>query len=72
MILPSSPAAVGVFEGATVVVLSAYGVPASAALSYAIVLHALNVVPLLAVAVALAVSRRFRMRTQLPQPTFEP
>lgn len=42
MILPSSPAAVGVFEAATVAALSAYAVPDSVALSYALVLHALN------------------------------
>jgi uncharacterized protein (TIRG00374 family) len=45
MILPSSPAAVGVFEGATVLALSAYDVEQSAALSCALVLHALNVLP---------------------------
>jgi hypothetical protein len=45
MILPSSPAAVGVFEGATVVCLGAYGIGESQALSYALVLHALNVLP---------------------------
>lgn len=50
MILPSSPAALGVFEGATVVVLGAYGVGASQALSYALVLHALNFLPFLVLA----------------------
>lgn len=49
MILPSSPAAVGVFEAATVLALTAYGVEESAALSYALVLHALNFVPFLVV-----------------------
>jgi uncharacterized protein (TIRG00374 family) len=58
MILPSSPAALGVFEGATVVVLAAYGVDESEALSYALVLHALNVLPLLAVALAVVLYRR--------------
>jgi uncharacterized membrane protein YbhN (UPF0104 family) len=48
-IVPSSPAAVGVFEAAVVVSLSAYGVSSSTALSYAVVLHALNVVPLVVV-----------------------
>jgi glycosyltransferase 2 family protein len=47
LILPSSPAALGVFEGATVIVLSAYGVSDSRALSYALVLHALNLLPFL-------------------------
>ena len=60
MILPSSPAAVGVFEGATVVVLTAYGVGDSVALSYAFVLHLLNVLPLFVVAAALLLVRRLR------------
>ena len=63
MILPSSPAALGVFEGATVVVLAAYGVDKSEALSYALVLHALNVLPLLVVAAAILAVRRARGRT---------
>ena len=45
MILPSSPGALGVFEGATVVALGAYGVPDATALSFALVLHMLNFVP---------------------------
>jgi uncharacterized membrane protein YbhN (UPF0104 family) len=47
LILPSSPAAVGVFEAATVVALSAFGVSTSTALSAALVLHLLNFVPYL-------------------------
>jgi len=50
MILPSSPAALGVFEGATVVCLGAYGISDSRALSYALVLHALNFLPFLVLA----------------------
>jgi uncharacterized protein (TIRG00374 family) len=70
MILPSSPAALGVFEGATVVVLSAYGVGDSQALSYALVLHALNILPLFVVAAAIVVIRRLRTRAtaELPRP----
>jgi uncharacterized membrane protein YbhN (UPF0104 family) len=49
MILPSSPAALGVFEAAVVVALGAFGVDDSAALSYALVLHALNLLPYLVV-----------------------
>ncbi len=45
MILPSPPAAVGVFEGATLIALSAYGIPHSSALPYAVVLHLVNFVP---------------------------
>jgi uncharacterized protein (TIRG00374 family) len=44
--LPSAPAALGVFEAATVVALAAYGIPAAHALSYALVLHAVSFVPL--------------------------
>ena len=50
MILPSSPAALGVFEGATIVCLGAYGTGDSRALSYALVLHALNFLPFLVLA----------------------
>ena len=49
MIIPSPPAAVGVFEAAGVLALHAYGVPASTALPYALVLHVSNFVPLVAV-----------------------
>jgi glycosyltransferase 2 family protein len=47
MVLPSSPAALGVFEAATVIALGAFGIDDSLALSYALVLHALNLVPYL-------------------------
>jgi hypothetical protein len=49
MILPSPPAAIGVFEGATLIALRAYGVSHDAALSYALVLHAVNFLPFLIV-----------------------
>jgi uncharacterized protein (TIRG00374 family) len=52
MILPSGPAAVGVFEAATIVALAAYEVPQSRSLSYALVVHALNVLPFIAAGVA--------------------
>ncbi len=45
MILPSPPAAVGVFEGAALIALEAYGVSHSAALPYAVVLHLVNFIP---------------------------
>ena len=48
MIIPSAPGAVGVFEAATLVALSAYGIPDAQALSYALVLHAMNLLPYLA------------------------
>jgi uncharacterized protein (TIRG00374 family) len=48
MILPSSPAAVGVFEAAVLVGLRPYSVPKPEALSYALILHALNFFPYIA------------------------
>lgn len=47
-ILPSSPAGLGVFEAATVLALHAYGISDSTALSFAVVLHVVNIVPFLA------------------------
>jgi uncharacterized protein (TIRG00374 family) len=49
MILPSPPGAIGVFEGAALIALKAYGVDHSTALSYALVLHAVNFVPFILV-----------------------
>ena len=49
MILPSPPAAVGVFEGAALIALSAYHVPHSSALPFAVVLHLVNFVPFIIV-----------------------
>ena len=46
MIIPSPPAAVGVFEAAGVAALAAFHVHESAALPYALVLHVSNFVPL--------------------------
>jgi glycosyltransferase 2 family protein len=62
MILPAPPAALGVFEGATVVTLVAYGIDESRALSYALVLHALNVFPLLVLGIP--VLREYRGRAR--------
>ncbi len=45
LVLPSSPAALGAFEAAVVVSLAAYGVDRAEALSFALVLHALNALP---------------------------
>ena len=47
MILPSSPASIGVFEAAVLVALKPYGVPKADALSAALVIHALNLFPYL-------------------------
>lgn len=53
MILPSPPAAVGVFEGATLIALRAFSIPRSIALPYALVLHIVNFVPFVVVGAAL-------------------
>jgi uncharacterized protein (TIRG00374 family) len=53
LVLPSSPAALGVFEAATIVALRAFDVPQAEALSYALVLHLLNLVPFLVIGAAL-------------------
>jgi glycosyltransferase 2 family protein len=45
LVIPSSPAAVGVFEAAVLVALRVYGVDDSSALAYAVVLHAVNFFP---------------------------
>jgi len=65
MILPSSPAALGVFEASTLVALSAYGVSDSRAFSYALVLHMVNFLPFIAAGpVALHLhARALRRRT---------
>jgi uncharacterized membrane protein YbhN (UPF0104 family) len=66
MILPSPPAALGVFEGAAVVAVQAWDEVGDAeALSYALVLHALNFLPFVAIAAAGAAVRMasYRRRT---------
>jgi uncharacterized protein (TIRG00374 family) len=55
MVVPSSAASIGVFEVAARASLTAYGVSPALALSFALVLHAVNVIPTLpAGAIALA------------------
>jgi hypothetical protein len=51
-VLPSSPA-LGTFEAAPIVALGADGVPRAAALSYAVVLRAVNFFPFVLVGLAL-------------------
>jgi glycosyltransferase 2 family protein len=59
LVLPSSPGAVGVFEAAALVGLKAYGIDKADALSFAIVLHAVNFIPyVLAGALVLMLRRR--------------
>jgi uncharacterized protein (TIRG00374 family) len=65
--IPSAPAGLGSFEAATVVALAAYGVDRADALSYALVLHALNALPYVAVGyVALALHARAIRNRRLP------
>lgn len=61
--IPSSPASVGVFEAATLVALDPYDVPHAQALSYAVVLHLVNLVPYLVAggAILLAAPRAARV-----------
>jgi uncharacterized protein (TIRG00374 family) len=47
MVVPSSAASIGVFEVAARESLTLYGVPAALALSFALVLHAVNILPTL-------------------------
>jgi uncharacterized protein (TIRG00374 family) len=47
MVVPSSAASIGVFEVAARASLTLYGVPAALALSFALLLHAVNVIPTL-------------------------
>jgi uncharacterized protein (TIRG00374 family) len=62
LVLPSSPAALGVFEAATIVALRAFDVPQAEALSYALVLHLLNLVPFLVIGGALLGPSALRAR----------
>jgi glycosyltransferase 2 family protein len=64
MILPSSPSAVGVFEAATLVALRTYKIPDSTGLSCALVIHALNFLPYIAVGLFLL---RGTLRTSVAQ-----
>jgi uncharacterized protein (TIRG00374 family) len=49
LVLPSSPGAVGVFEAATIYALNAYGISKERALSAAVVIHVVNLVPYLVI-----------------------
>jgi glycosyltransferase 2 family protein len=61
LILPAAPSGIGVFEAATIAALAAYDIPREEALSYALVLHALNFFPfVVAGPIALGLRPRFR------------
>jgi uncharacterized protein (TIRG00374 family) len=72
MIIPSPPAAVGVFEAAGVLALQAYGVAASIALPYALVLHVTNFVPLVVVGALMLRSATRPSATQRRAPAPRP
>lgn len=73
LVLPSLPAAVGVFEAAVLVSLSSYGVSGAQAISVAITLHALNIFPfILAGPIALYFHGRLRRRHQAHAVVTEP
>jgi uncharacterized protein (TIRG00374 family) len=66
MILPAPPAAVGVFEGAAIIALKAYGLSKSSSLPYALVLHAVNFFPFVAIG-ALLLHYNVRHPPQAPE-----
>jgi len=68
LILPSAPAAIGVFEYAAVIALQAFDVPRAEALSYGLLLHLLNLVPILLIGVALLGPGALRRRDRLSEP----
>jgi len=49
LVVPSSPGTVGVYEASVQAALVAFGISASAALSYALLLHAVNFFPVIAI-----------------------
>jgi hypothetical protein len=65
-ILPAPPAAVGIFEGAALIALGAYGVSHSQALPYAVVLHLVNFLPFIAVGLGLLHHNARTTRTATP------
>jgi uncharacterized protein (TIRG00374 family) len=64
LILPASPGGIGVFEAATQVALGAYGIGASEALSYAVVLHGLNFLPYVVVGYVALQRHTARLRSE--------
>lgn len=64
LVLPSSPAALGTFEAAAVLALAAYDVEREQALSFALVLHALNALPYIPIGYAAVALHARAMRRQ--------
>jgi uncharacterized protein (TIRG00374 family) len=68
LVVPSLPGAIGTFEAAALVALSAYGIDDSEALAYAVVLHALNVIPYIVIGYVLV---HGHIRRELAEPANE-
>jgi len=64
LVLPSSPAALGTFEAAALLALAAYDVEREQALSFALVLHALNALPYIPIGYAAVALHARAMRRQ--------
>jgi uncharacterized protein (TIRG00374 family) len=67
MIVPSAPASLGVFEATTVLVLRGYPVGHAAAVTYALCLHALNIVPLVVAGAIAMLTLAHRQQAPLGQ-----
>jgi glycosyltransferase 2 family protein len=68
LVLPSSPGAVGVFEAAALVGLKAYGIEKADALSFALVLHAVNFFPYVLAGLLIVQIEARRSRHQAASP----
>jgi glycosyltransferase 2 family protein len=68
LVIPALPASVGVFEAAVLVALRPYGVDDSRALSYAVVLHALNLFPYVVAGYVVLHGHTRRLRRALQEP----
>ena len=66
-VIPASAASLGVFEAAGRAAVSAYGATPAAAVSAAVVLHAVNTIPLVALG-AVGIVRATRLRVRRPAP----
>jgi uncharacterized protein (TIRG00374 family) len=64
LIIPSSPAAIGVFEASTLAALSVYGFDKSSALAYAVVVHGIHFFTLVAVGLFVLQRHVAAMRTR--------
>jgi uncharacterized membrane protein YbhN (UPF0104 family) len=68
MLVPSSPAQIGVYHAAATLTLVAFGVDRSAAVSFSVLSHLVNVVPVSLVGAALLVADLlFRRRRSVPE-----